>query len=72
MFFKKINLIIFFLTTQSFALNITSDSAAFLNSLNGSTKEAYEYAIKNPDILDNFLVIVDVKRLNILVIKAVS
>ena len=55
MFFKKINLIIFFLlTTQSFALNISSDSEAFLKSLNGSTKEAYEYAIKNPDILDNF------------------
>lgn len=55
MFFTKINLIIFFLiTTQTFAFNVTSESLVFLNSLKGSTKEAYEYAIENPEILDNF------------------
>ena len=72
MFFTKINLIIFFLiTTQSFAFNVTSESLVFLNSLKGSTKEAYEYAIENPEILDNFLAIVDAKKSNIPAIKAV-
>ena len=54
-------LFLFFLlsTLNLQSAQLTEESSLFLNSLKGDVKEAYDYAVKNPEILSNFLVIVN-------------
>lgn len=47
-------LLFFFVHINSYSSKLTDESSSFINSLKGDVKEAYLYAVKNPDILENF------------------
>ena len=46
--------IFFFINPNLQSAQLTEESSLFLNSLKGDVKEAYDYAVKNPEILSNF------------------
>ncbi len=46
--------IFFFINPNLQSAQLTEESSLFLNSLKGDIKEAYDYAVKNPEILSNF------------------
>ena len=46
--------IFFFINFNLQSAQLTKESSVFLNSLKGDVKEAYDYAVKNPEILSNF------------------
>ncbi len=45
---------IFILNTQCISSTLSENSIIFLKTLKGDTKEAYEYAVKNYKLLENF------------------
>ena len=44
----------FFINFNLQSAQLTKESSFFLNSLKGDVREAYDYAVKNPEILSNF------------------
>ena len=46
--------IFFFINPNLQSAQLTEESSLFFNSLKGDVKEAYDYAVKNPEILSNF------------------
>ncbi|MDA9747582.1 PCYCGC domain-containing protein [bacterium] len=46
--------IFFFINPNLQSAQLTEESSLFFNSLKGDVKEAYDYAVKNPEMLSNF------------------
>ena len=46
--------IFFFINPNLQSAQLTEESSLFFNSLKGDVKEAYDYAVKNPEMLINF------------------
>jgi len=46
--------VFFFINPNLQSAQLTEESSLFFNSLKGDVKEAYDYAVKNPEILSNF------------------